>query len=94
MINDEWRDDNGINPDDDEALLVETGEFCKPQVAPRPSAKSSSKSMSKSVVSLSRPSSASALVGKSTSGLKRSMSDATSSQDAKPRKKAKKAAAT
>lgn len=83
-IDAEWRDCQGITEDDDEAIALETGEFCKPQVTARSNAKSKAKA--KPLTPPSRPSSAATAVSK------RSLSDTASSQEpAKPKKKAKKA---
>lgn len=99
MINDEWRDDQGINQDDEEAQEIEKGEFCNPPIATRVNPKSKSNSnnsistSSKSKSTTKSMSSSTTLVSKSISPSKRSVSDAASSQDLKPKKKAKKAAA-
>lgn len=89
MINDEWREDQGVQQDDEEALAIEIGEFCKPQVPVRAARPNTSKPKSSS------PSSVATLVNKSvpSSSKRRSTSDAASSQDVKPKKKAKKAVA-
>lgn len=94
MINDDWRECQGITEDDEEALALETGEFLNPRSSnnSRPTPKSTPKSTSTLVGSA--PAKAAPVSAKTS---KRSSSDTNSEEsevkveDVKPKKKAKKA---